>query len=96
MPFQPGQSGNPGGRPRNDPKRLEFKQRCLLFMNREGWDMLEEVARERHGRDRLRALETIAAYAVGRPTQPISGDVDPEAPPIQVTVTFDKPEAAAD
>jgi hypothetical protein len=90
VPYQPGQSGNPNGRPK---VVREFRERCRNFMDREGWQVLEEIARAKGGRDQLKAIETLAAYAYGRPTQPLSGDADPETPPIQVTVTFDKPDA---
>jgi hypothetical protein len=93
MPFKPGQSGNPGGRPRNSGPVLEFRQRCREFMERKGWAVLEEIATTQRDRDSIKAVELMAAYGYGRPTQPISGDADPELPPIQVTVVFDKPDA---
>jgi hypothetical protein len=62
-------------------------------MDRKGWQVLEELATTPRDRDRLKALELMAAYGYGRPTQPVSGDIDPEVPPVQVTVTFDKPGA---
>jgi hypothetical protein len=40
---------------------------------------------------RFRALELLAAYAYGRPTLPLAGDPEPDAAPIEVTVTFDNP-----
>jgi len=61
-------------------------------MNQEGWAALEELAMTKGARDRHRALETLAAYAFGRPTQYIAGEPDPEVPPVQVTVVFDKPD----
>jgi hypothetical protein len=91
MPFKPGQSGNPGGRPKY---RLEFRERCRNFADKEGWAALEDIARTKNARDRMKALEMIFAYGYGKPTQPISGDPAEEAPPIEVTVVFDKPDAA--
>jgi len=63
--WRPGQSGNPGGRPA---VLREFRQRCRDFMETEGWDALEREAR-RHGRAGLMALELIASYAYGKPSQ---------------------------
>lgn len=90
MPFKPGQSGNPNGRPKHT---LEFRARCREWMDRYGWGVLEDLATAKGGRDQLRAVELMAAYGYGRPTQPVSGDADPETPPLRVTVVFDKPDA---
>jgi hypothetical protein len=60
-------------------------------MQRRGWDALEEMASNKTSRDRFRSIELIAAYGYGRPTLPVSGDADPDAAPVQVTVTFDNP-----
>jgi hypothetical protein len=87
MPFQPGQSGNPGGRP---PVAREFRQRCQHFMDAKGWKQLEEMAMDKAGPHHYRALELMAAYAYGRPTLPLAGDSDPDAPPVLVTVHFDR------
>jgi len=66
--FKPGQSGNPGGRPA---VVREFRERCREFMTAEGWEHLKEIARAKRHRDRYRALELIAAYAFGKPTNKI-------------------------
>jgi hypothetical protein len=95
MKCQPGQSGNPGGRPKHTAEVLEWRGRCRDFMQRRGWDALEEMANNKTSRDRFRSIELIAAYGYGRPTQPISGDAEPEPAPVRVTVVFDKPEADA-
>jgi hypothetical protein len=90
MPWVKGQSGNPAGRARIV---VGFRDRCRLWADKEGWTVLQEIAAERHGRDRMRAVELLFAYGYGRPVQPMSGDVDPEAAPLRVTVVFDKPDA---
>lgn len=50
-----------------------FRERCRQYMTEEGWDLLAAMART-PGKDQRPALELIAAYAYGRPTQPIAGD----------------------
>jgi hypothetical protein len=81
MKYQPGQSGNPGGRPKHTAEVLEWRGRCRDFMQRRGWDALEEMANNKTSRDRFRSIE-LMAYGYGRPTLPISGDAEPEpAPP---------------
>jgi len=87
MKFQPGQSGNPHGRPA---VAREFRQRSQDFMDSKGWRQLEDMAMDRKSPHRFRALELLAAYAYGRPTQPIGGDPDPDEPPVRVTITFDR------
>lgn len=80
MPFQPGQSGNPDGRPA---VAREFRERCQGFMEAEGWRRLNAMARGR-GPFAYQALSLIAAYAYGKPSQPITG---PDNGPIQLAVS---------
>lgn len=89
MPFQPGKSGNPNGRPATP---RDFRSRCQQFMSKTGWATLEELASDSKSPHRYRALELLAAYAFGRPTLPVAGDADPEMAPVRVTVTFDRAE----
>lgn len=77
MPFQPGQSGNPSGRPT---VAREFRELCRGFMEEEGWRKLNGMARGR-GPFAYQALQLIAAYAYGKPSQPITG---PDDGPIQL------------
>lgn len=84
--FRPGQSGNPGGRPAVGKM---FRERCKEFMNAEGWDHLLGLART-PSKQQLPALELIAAYAYGKPTQPIDGDG--EGGPIRVVWELPRPE----
>jgi len=64
--FKPGQSGNPGGRP----KRVKpFKDRCQTFMEEEGIDALISIAQSPRDKNRFKALELIAAYSWGKPKQ---------------------------
>jgi hypothetical protein len=74
--FQPGQSGNPGGRPS---LARDFRERCQNFMEADGWKRLNRMARGR-GPFAYQALQLIAAYAYGKPSQPITG---PDDGPIQ-------------
>lgn len=69
--FKPGQSGNPKGRP---PLAKDFKQRCRDFMQAEGWRTLQELAQDPKSAHRFRALELIANYGYGKPTQLIGAD----------------------
>lgn len=78
-PWQPGTSGNPGGRPA---VAREFRERCQEFMGDEGWRKLAAMARGR-GPNAYQALSLIAAYAYGKPSQPITG---PDDGPIQFAV----------
>jgi hypothetical protein len=68
MQFQPGQSGNPNGRPA---VARDFRERCQQFMQTKGWRQLEHLATDPEHQHHGRALELIAAYAYGKPTQPI-------------------------
>lgn len=67
--FKPGQSGNPGGRPK---RPVELVKACKEF-NDEGLKILKEIARRKTNRenDRIRAVELIFAYGNGKPKQGI-------------------------
>ena len=93
MTFKPGQSGNPGGR---SPVAAEFRERCRQFMDEIGWAELTRLASVKYGPDHLRALELVAAYAVGKPIarQEVSG---PDGGPIATAdmTGFSAPELLA-
>jgi len=65
--WKPGQSGNPGGRPK---VAAEFRERCRELMEREGggWDLAAAMLYG-HPRDRRWAIEFLASYAYGKPAQ---------------------------
>ncbi len=82
-----GASGNPGGRPK---VALAWKERCRVFLEQGGWDQLALIAHGLvDGESSLAAIKLMAEYAYGKPTQPISGDPDPDMPALRVSVTFD-------
>jgi len=64
--FQPGQTGNPGGRPKI---AKEFKDKCREFMGEEGWEKLKSITDDPKHRDYFRALELIIGYSYGKPKQ---------------------------
>jgi len=66
--FEPGQSGNPNGRPKI---AQEFRENCREFMAEGGWDKLRGIVEDEKHRDRFRALELIMGYAYGKPKQGI-------------------------
>ena len=72
--WQPGQSGNPSGRPK---LALEFRERAKVWANSDGWKLLLEIAETaRQPADRMRAIELILAYGLGKPTAHVKAEVD--------------------
>ncbi len=89
MPFQPGQSGNPGGRPKEN---AEIKALARTY----GRTALEKMAALLESDDekvRLAAAQALLDRGFGKPTQPHGGDE--ELPPIQVDgrIRLVKPES---
>ena len=72
MAFQPGQSGNPGGRPRATAELRTLAQTA-------GIDALHrviELTKHEDPRVALDAAKIVLERGFGRPAQPITGDED--------------------
>lgn len=65
-PFEPGKSGNPGGRPK---VAQEFKERCREFMEEQGWQLMVDMAKRGTGDDARFALKAAMEYAYGKPKE---------------------------
>jgi hypothetical protein len=65
-------------------------------MSKSGFATLEHLASDASSPHHYRALELLLAYAYGRPTLPLAGDADVEAPPLRVTVEFERPAPGED
>lgn len=77
--FQPGQSGNPGGRAKNAP---EFRKKCRHFCDAHVFAAWTKEVLER-GEKWLEASKLLAAYGYGLPKEaPATED---EAPPAEPT-----------
>lgn len=76
--FKPGQSGNPGGRPKAEREVVELaREGSTRAMGR-----LIELVEHEDPRTAIAAANSVLDRAFGKPTQPISGDDD--KPPIGV------------
>ncbi len=89
MAFQPGQSGNPGGRP-----KASARVRDAAREHTES--AIEVLVSIMTNTDAATAARVAAASAIldrgyGKPTQPIDGDGEGGAIPTGITVTFVKP-----
>ncbi len=70
--FKPGQSGNPGGR---NPERERLRKYIVDSLGQESIDGIAELARgAKSSTVRLDAWIWLAEQAVGKATQPISGE----------------------
>ncbi len=66
-PWQPGQSGNPGGRPKVNPELRRAAQEHSV----EALDVLVEVMRTGRPGERLQAAREILDRAYGKPSQAV-------------------------
>jgi len=85
MTFAPGQSGNPGGRPKASAKvrdlAREHTERAL--------QVLVEIATEGESEAaRVAAANAILDRGYGKPSQPVDGDGEGGAIPVGLTVQF--------
>ncbi|MGC5779491.1 DUF5681 domain-containing protein [Methylobacterium sp. NFXW15] len=88
MAFQPGQSGNPGGRPKASARvrdaAREHTERAL--------QVLVEIATEGESEAaRVAAANAILDRGYGKPSQPVDGDGEGGAIPTSMTVQFIRP-----
>lgn len=105
MPFQKGQSGNPGGRPKLADAFREKARKAVDDHVLDAWiDEVEGVEQmvesedgamkviKKRGKEWIRASELLAAYGYGKPPQPVEHG-GPDGEQLAVTVHFRKPNA---
>lgn len=76
MPFQPGQSGNPGGRPKKDPELQAMFQAKGI----DAFNVIAELINHPDPKIRLPAAQTLLDRAFGKPSQTSVIEGNPEAP----------------
>lgn len=76
MAFQPGQSGNPGGRPKDDPRLKAMAQ----ARTEEAFAVVLQCLSDEDARIRLKAAEVILDRGFGKPAQELQHTGDPDNP----------------
>lgn len=78
MAFQPGQSGNPGGRPKENAEvKALARQFCLEAIEKLAW-----IMRNGDNKEAKAAADSLLDRGIGKPAQVVIGDAD--ADPIQI------------
>lgn len=73
MPFQPGKSGNPGGRPAHQTKYLKA---LVRIVKQDDWKDIVKKAIEQAKRGDKSARQWLSDYCAGKPPQGVEMDVD--------------------
>lgn len=76
MAFQPGQSGNPGGRPREDPR---LRDACRAHTE-EAVGVLVAALKDDNVKNQITAATALLDRGYGRPPQSVDLGSDPERP----------------
>jgi hypothetical protein len=84
MPFKPGQSGNPGGRPRGEREVIDLARES----SPRAIGRLVELISSEDARASIAACNAILDRAFGKPTARLAG-AGPEHPPIRIAPTVD-------
>ena len=85
MTFQPGKSGNPGGRPKGSAEVRDLAQRLTA----RSFEELERMAfTSDDDRVRLDAIRIILDRGYGRPAQAITGGEDDDGGPRHLVITW--------
>ncbi|GEP04042.1 DUF5681 domain-containing protein [Methylobacterium oxalidis] len=94
MPFQPGQSGNPGGRPKASARvrdaAREHTERAIEVL------VAIMTSEDAATAARVAAASAILDRGYGKPTQPVDGDGEGGVIPVGLTVQFIRPAPLSD
>lgn len=84
--WQPGQSGNPKGRPR-DPKTVRYHQILMTRCTLKDWKAIVDKAIEQAKDGNAAARRWLSGYVIGSPRQQVEL-TGPDGTPVQVDVGF--------
>ncbi len=88
MAFKPGQSGNPGGRPKENAEvKALAKSLCLEAMRK-----LADLMRSSDEKVAKAAADSILDRGLGRPAQVVIGDRDEDPVQVEGRIRLIKPE----
>lgn len=82
--FQPGQSGNPGGRA---PVVREMRERCQKWVTEEGFDILIKIALGKGlPQDQLKAVTFLYDQGMGKAVQQLAGADDADFNKLKIII----------
>ena len=88
MPFQPGQSGNPNGRPKREAEAAALDTFRKRFNNGNFAEVLDALMRQAK-KGNMAAIKLVMEYLLGKPVQELDMNQDGD---LRITVEYVKSE----
>ena len=71
MPWKPGESGNPSGKPSKSKEQKDFEESCRKYLNAKGFKIIQKMADSKDMQNKRWALEQLLNRGFGKSTESV-------------------------